>query len=1094
MERKLVTVLFADAIGSTSLADRLDPERLRTVLDAYFDAMAAAVDAWGGTVEKFIGDAVMAVFGVPAVREDDAQRALNAALEMMERLRALNVELQSRHGLSLRMRVGVNTGEIVTGATGDGSQRLVSGEPVNVAARLQAEAEPDSVLVGERTYLAARHAFLFSDPIELTLKGKQERVVARRVLSPASEPARGVPGLMSPLVGRSAELQALWSQLDEVLETGRPRLVTILGPAGVGKSRLVQEFVAGVRTRQPNARILRGRCLAAGHGITYWALGEILRAASDMRLDDPSAVAVAKLRATIPDERTVEALAATSGIAVPDSRLAPMPPQAVADELAWAWPRFASILAATEPCVWIVEDLHWAGRPLLDMLERVIGRSTGRLLVIGTARPDLTEQHAGFGGGSEDFSTLSLRPLSQAHSEQLLGALLSVADLPAAMAAEILAKAEGNPFFLEEIVRRLIEEGALVREGDRWRSTARITTTPLPDSLLALLSARIDAIPEAEKRVLQEAAVIGKVFWAEPLSRSLGDVVPPALLALERRGLVSARATSSLASQAEYAFKHALVRDVAYASLPKSRRAKAHAEVGAWIEELAGERVDEFGELIADHFRLAVAGDDVDLAWSAAEREPIRVKAFEKLLRAGANARQRYAVDKAIELHREASDLASGTEERSRALEELGDDHESAYQGDAAFQAYGEALDIARGMDRDADRARLCAKIAEMMSASPGGFKRSPDPEPAQALVDEGLARVTDQAVKVKLMTAFGRLSRLYRGSEPFGQGSNPDPIPLGDRIAAVEQARAAAESLGQPALVWNANNALSLLYGMAGRYAEMLEMAQRELDVVDQLPSRAQQGDAVRRVAVATMHVTGAYEEGLALARRSLELSRETSPHQMMHGTFPVLEALYELGRWDEIPPVLEEHLNAFRQDPAVECEFVRDGPVLGAMLAARTGDVERARELAGLVDDPMNDIDGASSWQARLEVALGDPEKGRRISGGKALEGRTYGPEHARSMLEALWALEDWNALEEFVPLARSQVSGLALLGPCCDRADGLVASAHGDSAGAISALARALAGFEALKARIEADVTRKALDLESSRRARSAGGSGR
>jgi tetratricopeptide (TPR) repeat protein len=293
---------------------------------------------------------------------------------------------------------------------------------------------------------------------------------------------------------------------------------------------------------------------------------------------------------------------------------------------------------------------------------------------------------------------------------------------------------------------------------------------------------------------------------------------------------------------------------------------------------------------------------------------------------------------------------------------------------------------------------------------------------------------------------------------------------------------------------LWSANNALSLLYGMAGRYAEMLELAERELGVVDQLPSRAQQGDAVRRAAVATMHVSGRYEEGLALARRSLELSRETSPHQMMHGTFPVLEALYELGRWDEIPLLLEEHLNAFRQDPAVECEFVRDGPVLGAMLAARTGNVERARELAGLLDDPMKHIDGASSWQARLEVALGHPEKGRQISGGKALEGRTYGPEHARAMLEALCALQEWNALEEFVPLARSQEAGLALLGPCCDRAEGLIASARGDSAAAVAALERALTGFMELKARTEADITRKALDLESSRRAGSAGGSGR
>src|ERR1700730_4322682 len=236
MERKLVTVLFADAIGSTSLADRLDPERLRTVLDAYFATMAAAVDGWGGTVEKFIGDAVMAVFGVPAVREDDAERALNAAMEMMDRLRTLNEELQSRHGLTLRMRVGVNTGEVVAGVPTDSSQRLVSGDPVNVAARLQAEADPDTILAGERTYLAARHAFLFSESIELSLKRKPGRGMARRVLGRAPEPVRGVPGLASPLVGRTAELKALSSHLDEVHDASQPRLVTVFGPAGGGQS------------------------------------------------------------------------------------------------------------------------------------------------------------------------------------------------------------------------------------------------------------------------------------------------------------------------------------------------------------------------------------------------------------------------------------------------------------------------------------------------------------------------------------------------------------------------------------------------------------------------------------------------------------------------------------------------------------------------------------------------------------------------------------------------------------------------------------------------------------------------------------------
>jgi len=284
------------------------------------------------------------------------------------------------------------------------------------------------------------------------------------------------------------------------------------------------------------------------------------------------------------------------------------------------------------------------------------------------------------------------------------------------------------------------------------------------------------------------------------------------------------------------------------------------------------------------------------------------------------------------------------------------------------------------------------------------------------------------------------------------------------------------------------ADQALSTLYGMAGRYQEMLELADRGLSSVDRLGSRLRQGDAVRRAAVITMRVAGKYEEGLELARRSLELSRDTNPHQIMHGTAPVLEALYEMGRWEEMPSVLDEHLRAFRQDPAVECEFVRNGPVLGALVAAKSGDLMRARELAGLLEDPMNDIEGASPAQARLEVALGEPEKARLISTGKALDNGQYGPEHARSLLEALSALEDWDALEEFLPQARKQVRGLALLGPCWDRAAGRLAGARGDHAGAVAALERALAGFEALNAAAEAAATREALAQESSNGARS------
>ena len=1075
MERKLVTVVFADAIGSTLLADRLDPERLRTVLDAYFAEMAAAVEAWGGTVEKFIGDAVMAVFGVPAVREDDAERALSAALEMMDRLARLNSATEKRHGLAMRMRIGVNTGEVVTGAGGDASQRLVSGDAVTIAARLQSEAEPDTILAGERTYLAARHSFVFGEPADYALKGKPEPVRARRLLRRASEVMRGIPGLTTPLVGRATELQALAGLFDEVIETRTPRLVTILGPAGVGKSRLVQEFVAGLRARHPEASILRGRCLAAGHGITYWALGEILQAACGIRLDDPAAIALQKLEAVVEDPKMIEALAASAGIAVPEGRLIQLTPQAVADEMAWAWPRFATAQAAHR-AVWVVEDTHWAGDQLLEMLERLIARSSGSLLIIATARPEMVEAHPGFGGGSENFSTLSLRPLSAKHSQELLEALLAVADLPPSTSGEILGKAEGNPFFLEEIVRMLIEEGALVQEGARWRSTSRTVATPLPDSLLALLSARIDSIPQSEKRVLQEAAVVGKVFWTDPLERFVGEDVRPALRSLERRGLITGRSNSSLANHEEFEFKHILVRDVAYSTLPKTRRARAHAEVGQWIEEIAGDRSEEFEELMAYHYGAAVAGIDVDLAWTPDEREPIRLKAFTHLMNAGAQARRRFAVAKAVELHKKAVEIATDEAERMRALEELGDDHASAYHGDDARDAYLEALELSRQLARPADRARLCSRLVELMVFSPGGFRRSPDAEPVEELVAEGLSVSTEPETTAILQLAFGQVARLYRGSEPFGQGNKPDPVSLADRINAVEKAREAARALNHPRLMWMASSALGLLYGMAGRYEENLDLALQEIPMVERLGSRLDRGDAVRRASVTLMNVAGKYEEGLGLALQSLDLSRDTNPHQVMHGTCPVMIALYELDRWDQIPAYLEEHLNAFRLDPAIECDFVRDGPIVGGVVAARNGDLKRARELGALVGDPMADVERATAWQATLEMLLGRPGNARQIANAKALEGRSFGPHHARVLLEALIAMEDWDEVERLVPLARNQVAGLAILGPCCDRAEARLAQARGDGKLAAAGLERAFAGFELLNAAMEAAATRR------------------
>ncbi len=449
------------------------------------------------------------------------------------------------------------------------------------------------------------------------------------------------------MVGRERELGTVIGLLDEAIETGEPRLVLVHGPAGIGKSRLVREALVGTEQRRTDVRILRGRCLAAGHGITFWALGEILRAACDISLGDNAEAARDKLREGLGElleplpmgaPEVDETIAATANISLPGSPLAGLEPRELADVMARAWPRFVSALAYASPVVLVIEDLHWADDQLLEMVEQIGTRATGGVLILATARPEFAEQHPGFGTAS-GATALTLRPLTEAQSTALVDALLDIEDLPDGLRAEILARAEGNPFFLEEILRRLIDEGAIVRAKDRWVATGSAARVELPDTIHALLAARIDGLPAEEKRVLQDAAVVGRAFWEAALGggRGTGDAAT-LLRNLERRGLVVARPTSTLPGQVEYLFRHALIRDVAYAAVPKARRAVAHAEVGEWIERLAGERLDEMGELVAYHYRSAVGGADADLAWGAdpERRETIRRRAFQSLVAAGA--------------------------------------------------------------------------------------------------------------------------------------------------------------------------------------------------------------------------------------------------------------------------------------------------------------------------------------------------------------------------------------------------------------------------------------------------------------------------
>lgn len=1053
-ERKLVTAMSAAPVA--------DPELERRDLDAWMATAREIVEAWGGLVETGAGGDLAVVFGVPTVHEDDAARALHAALEIVDRAPGSS-------------RIGVSTGEVVGALGGEPPLRRISGAVVAQAASLREAATSGVVLTADRTQRVAGPGFTYADPMTVRIGG--ETTGARRLVA-QERSAAWAPLREPPLIGRDPELAVVLALFEDVVAIGRPRLVELNGPAGVGKSRLAREVIATIAERWPEAMILRGRCLPGGRGATFGALGEILREACGIALSDSAKQAQERLRLGLVRllgeldpadmQPTTFALATTAGIVLAANPLESLPPSEVADRLGLAWPVLASACAAAAPALFLIEDLHWARPELLDIIQHTVTRANGPLTVLVTARPELHETRPSFGAGGDDISTIAIRPLGEVHSQELLDSLLVGDELEPHVRRELLTRAEGNPLYLEQLTHHLRTGGS----------------THLPDTLLSLLAARMDTLPVAERRVLQEAAVVGRVFWEAPIRAALGDQrVAARLTALERKGFVVRRPTSSLPGQAEFSIRHALLHDVAYESLSRVRRARAHAAIGSWLEALAADRVDEIVDLLAHHYWSALSA-------SVPESTPadgigggsIRAKAFDYVLRAGDSARRRFVTDRALELHHRARAIAVDADEHLAALEALARDHEDAFHGDDAAAFYREALALARkDRSRPADRARLCRRLAWMMAWNPGAFRANPDAVEAEALVDEGLAFAEDEAERAWLLLVRGTCARLYRGSAPMGQGKRADPRPIAERIAAAGEAQSVARDLGRDDLAAAAGQALGMLYGLAGHYAEMLELARRQVAELRPEHSRLDQSDAIRKLAIHLINVRADFEQGLELGWRSRNLlgaSGASGPHQVMHTLWPILTSLFYLGRWDDLLAPLEQHIEAFRAEPATECQFVRDGPAIGAATLTLLGRPADASELAALLGDPLLDRDSASAWQARQASIGGDPTTARAISHDKALEGRGFGPQHAFALLEALSALGDWDAARAFLPVARRTVGGNALLGPMSDRVAGLLSLSDGDAGRAVPLLRRAVRGFSRLKVPFEEAATLVAL----------------
>ncbi len=609
-ERRVVSVLFADVTGSTTLGERMDPEQLRDVMATFFGGMREEIEAEGGTVEKFIGDAVMAAFGVPSAHEDDPARALRAAIRMRRRLEEVNTELDATHGLTLQMRIGVNTGEVLAAGDAPSGEPMVTGDVVNTAARLQTIAGPGEILAADRTRRAVR-GFRFGERRDLALKGRSESVVASAVLGGSGEAAD--VGLSGPMVGRDAELGLLRSMYERSAAERRPHVVTIYGDPGVGKSRLTHEFIRWAASQERAPLVVRGRCLPYGDGITYWPLSEILRSIADVSDTDTPSVALDKIRSvgmtllkSAPDpERATAAIAFTTGLEDPDTPLSEEEPKRVRDEMHAAWRTFFSALAADRPVVVVVEDIHWADPAMLDLLEELADRVEGGVSFVCPSRPDLTSTRPGWGGGKRNYSAIALDPLGTRDADTLVRSLLDVDGLPDSMFRQILDRAEGNPFFLEEIVRQLVDNRSVWLEGGRWRAAGDITQVEIPDTVQGVLAARIDLLDPPDRRVLQAAAVVGRIFWPGAVRQLLnggGDRMPEALITLEERDLVRSRLSSALGDEPEYIFKHVLTRDVAYDTLPRRDRSAAHASIARWLEDTLGERAREFLELLSYHW------------------------------------------------------------------------------------------------------------------------------------------------------------------------------------------------------------------------------------------------------------------------------------------------------------------------------------------------------------------------------------------------------------------------------------------------------------------------------------------------------------
>jgi class 3 adenylate cyclase len=1021
-ERKVVTILFTDLVGSTARAEGLDPEDVRATLSSYYARLRGELERHGGTVEKFIGDAVMAVFGAPVAHEDDPERAVRAALAIRDSV-----------GEELQIRTAVNTGEalVALGARPGEGDAMVAGDVVNTAARLQSAAPVNGILVGEATYRATRNAIEYRDAQAVEAKGKAEPVKVWEAIAARSRFGSDVEQkLRMPLVGRERERGLLADALGHARTEQSAQLVTLVGVPGIGKSRLVAELFQMIEAETELTNWRQGRSLPYGERVSFWALGEIVKAHAGVLESDDAAAAEEKLVSMVDglsdDDQEREWLARHTRplIGLEGAE------RTEREEAFAAWRRLLEAAAEQRPLVLVFEDLHWADDGLLDFVDHLADwATTVPLLIVGTARPELLDRRPGWGGGKRNAFTLSIGALSDDETAQLLQRLLDRAVLDADAQQAVLQRAEGNPLYAEEYARMLAEHEG----GD----------LPLPETVQGLIAARIDGLAPAEKSLLQDASVTGKVFWPGALDGADERV----LHSLERKEFIRRDRRSSIAGETQYAFLHALVRDVAYGQIPRSDRVEKHRRVAEWLSSLAADRSEDHSEMLAHHYHEALALARAAGVDATALHAPARHAFAEGARRAFSLGAGRTAHDLALEA---LSLTAEDDAERPALLllaadaSRIGDRDDVVALGEAAVEGflaqsdYGRAADAVALLGSDhfhrgdiaATRATRdrALELARRDPTSPGAARAIAAVGRSKALLDNdrqdaldlsrealalaresgderaeaiclntiGLARVrsgdtgglADLERSVELSARSGSLFHLVTGLNNLAN-LLWEVGRLADGSARIREARVLAERYGLTGLLrWNDAELIYDAY-YKGEVDAIVKDATKLLD--EGLGSAGYQERPLVATRAWALLIQGRTDEALADAERALAGLRETWGDEQVASFILVVAArsFRAAGRAGDADLLLEELLSGRRDDTAYDLplelvELGRGHEYLAATegesghlwlkagRAAASGELGRASEIYGSFGARLPE-----AWAGLLAAERGDTSR---------------------------------------------------------------------------------------------------------------------